>query len=403
MSYIDATGIYLDTFAEIKEKWISDLQEIFGDGINTDNAARFGQLINLVSERVADQNELIQLVANSQDPTSAIGVWLEQIVRINGIDKNEAEYSTVPLQITATGAGCTVLAGDTVEIAATGEKFAIDTDTVVAPSGSEIVTATAINPGAVAMVSTATTADETLKMNNPRYGVSIIAATASASPGSLEESDQALRIRRQLAAEQTGNSSAPAIYRKIADLDGVLEAKVYQNIDNTTDALGVPAHSVWCITDGGTEADIAQAIFENLGAGVGMYGSNTYAYTDPITGKTWNVTWSFGSEVPIYIIVRTKKVLGYPGDGDATIKQNIVDFFSGDFTLNGVAVESFGLGDPVDSSRLYTPANVVPGHQIESILISTSPTPTASTLIELDPDQYAGATLANIEIVNTAL
>ena len=401
-SYVDETGIYLDTFAEIKDSLIADLKEIFGEGINTDNAARLGQLINIISERVADQNELIQLVANSQDPTSAIGVWLEQIVRINGITKNEAEYSTVPLEITATAAGCTILAGDTFEVAATGEKFAIDTDTTIAPSGSEIVTATAINPGAIEMSSTVTTADDSLLVNNPRYGFSVASPTADASLGALEETDQALRIRRDLAASKTGSSSVAAIFQKLADMDEVAEAKVYQNVDGSADSLGVPGHSVWCIVNGGSEADVAQAIFENLGAGVGMYGDNTYAYADPITGETWDVTWSYGSEVQIYINVRTKKITGYPGDGDALIKQNIVDFFNGDFTLNGQAVSAFGLGVDVANGRLFTPANVVPGHQIEDILISTSPTPSSGATISIDPDEYAGTEIANIVITNIA-
>jgi hypothetical protein len=84
------------------------------------------------------------------------------------------------------------------------------------------------------------------------------------------------------------------------------------------------------------------------------------------------------------------------------MQQSIVDFFEGNFTLNGAAVEGFGLGDPVDPARLYTPANTVPGHQIEEILIGLSPNPTLSNVIELNPNQYAGTDTAKIVIVNTA-
>ena len=399
-SYVDETGIYLDTFAEIKDALISDLKEIFGEGINADNAARFGQLINIISERVADQNELVQLVANSQDPTSAVGVWLEQIVRINGITKNEAEFSTVPLRLTASISGTTVLEGDTIEVASTGEKFAIDADTTVAPSGTEIVSATAVNPGQIAMDAGLSFSGGGLKINNPRYGFANVESTADASLGALEETDQALRIRRELAAAKTGSSSVSAVYQKLADIDEVTEVKVYENINGTTDSLGVPGHSVWCILNGGNEADIAQVVFENVGAGVGLYGDNPYVYADPITGENWTVTWSFGSEVPIYVNVRTRKITGYPGDGDSRIKQNIVDFFGGNFTLNGSAVEGFGLGDDVSNGRIFTPANAVPGHQIEDIWISTSPGPTSGATISINPDEYAGVEIANITITN---
>jgi hypothetical protein len=398
MSYVDETGIYLDTFDEVKTKLVADLQEVFGDGINTDNAARFGQLVNILSERISDQNELIQLVANSQDPTGAIGVWLEQIVKVNGIDKNEAEFSTVPVQLTANAAGTTVLEGDTFEVLSTGEKFAIDSDVTIAPSSSETTTATAINPGAVECDAALSVVGGELKIDNPRYGFYNITTLADATLGALEESSGDLRIRRELAAQQTGNSSPAALYRKLADLDGVTEVKVYQNIDGTTDSLGVPGHSVWIILVGGVESEVAQTIFENIGAGVGMYGNNSAYYNDPITGETWLTKYSVGIEVPIYITVRTKKVSGYPGDGDARIKQNIVDFFNGEFTLNGEQIPAFGLGADVVSGRLFTPANVVPGHELVEVLISTTPTPTASTTIAITPEQYAGTDVAKIVI-----
>lgn len=395
MSYIDETGVYLDNFAEIKERWISDLQEIFGEGVNTDNAARFGQFINIVSERTADQNELIQLIANSQDPTAAIGVWLEQIVRINGIDKNEAEYSTVPVQLTANAAGCTVIAGDTFEDVDTGEKFALDTTTVVAPSATETATATAINPGSIECATGKLTI-----INNPRYGFASVSNNADATLGALEENSADLRIRREAKASQTGNTSPAALYSQLADLDNVTEAKVFVNKDSATDVeTGLPGHSMWPIVVGGTEEDVAATIF-NFWGGQGMYGNNTYNYPDPVTGATWPITWSYGVEVPIYIEVRTKKITGYPGDGDARIKQNIVDFFAGTFTVNGESIPAFGLSVDVSSGRLYTPCNVVPGHELIEIRISTSPGPTSTDTITITPEQYAGTEIANINIVD---
>jgi uncharacterized phage protein gp47/JayE len=395
MSYVDETGIYLDTFDEVKNEFISDLNEIFGEGVNTDNAARFGQLINIICERIADQNELVQLVANNQDPVNAIGVWLEQIVRINGIDKNESEFSTATVQITASASGTTVLAGDTIEDPSVGEPFAIESDTTVAPSGTALVTAIAVNPGAIEAASGTLT-----KINNPRYGWVSVTNTADASPGTLEESDADLRIRRELAANQTGNSSPSAIYRKLADIDGVTEVSVLQNTDDITDAQGIPPHSLWAIVNGGVESVVGQTLFENVGAGVGFYGNNTYNYDDPVTGDIWPIKWSYGVEIPIYVTVRTRKKTGYPSDGDATMEQNIVDFFDGNFTVNGSVIPAFGLGDDVESARIYTPANVVPNHEIVEILISTSTAPSSSATIAITPEQYAGTDLVKISVEN---
>lgn len=397
MSYADETGIYLDDFTTTKEKLVTAWRAIFGDDANFDDVTRLGQLANDISERIADQNELLQIIVNSQDPLSAIGIWLEQMVKINGIDKNEAAFSTVTLQITANTAGTTVYAGDIVTDpnAESTKQFAVDNTTTVAPSATALVSATALQAGAIEANSGTLT-----KIVTPRYGWASVTNTVDASVGALEESDAALRARRELAAQKTGNSSIAAVYQALADIDAVERLKVYQNINDTVDALGVPAHSLWAIVLGGNDADIAATIFSSW-AGYGLYGNTTYNYADPITGETYAVKWSRPSEVLIRVKVQTKKSAFYPGDGDQQIAQNIFDFFSGNFVINGIPVASFDLGGDVVSSRLYTPANAVSGHDIQDILISRNPAaPTSSTTIELDPDEIAGTELILIEVEN---
>ena len=394
MSTVDETGIYLDDFDTIKTKLITAWRAILGDDANFDDSTRLGQWVNDEAERLADQNELIQMVVNMQDPGSALGVWLEQLVKLNGIDKNEAEFSTTTLEITANTAGTTVQAGDIVTDpnAESTKQFAIDTTTVVAPSSTALVSATALEPGAVEA-----NAGTLTKIVTPQYGWASVTNTVDATPGASEESDAALRQRRDLAARRTGNSSISAIYQALADLDGVERLKLYQNTSDTTDTDGIPPHSLWAIVQGATDAAIAEVIF-NRWAGYGLFGNTNYVYADPITGQSFTVTWSRPAEVPIYVTVRTKKNGQYPGDGDQQIQQNIVDYFDGNFTLNGTVIPSFDLGGDVVSSRLFTPANAVAGHDVQEILISKTASPTSSATIPLDPDEIAGTEIALITV-----
>lgn len=50
----------------------------------------------------------------------------------------------------------------------------------------------------------------------------------------------------------------------------------------------------------------------------------------------------------------------YPQNGDDLIRNNLVSYFS----------STFGIGDDVTYSRLYTPINSVPGHAVNSLEVS---------------------------------
>lgn len=396
MSYVDETGIYLDDFATILEKFKEGLQGVFGAGANFDDSARLGQLANLVSERVADQNDIIQLVANMQDPNSALGVWLEQSVKIQGIEKNEPCFSTVTLNLTANAAGTTIYAGDLVgDPDADSIQFAID-NTVTVPAG------TTVSAAATAIVAGATEAEAGMvtKIITPRYGWASVTNPAAALIGAVEEAPGALRRRADIAARRTGSNSLPALYTALANIDGVQRLRVYHNTSADTDINGVPGHSVWCIVQGGDSNLITQTIF-SMWCGFGLYGGQTINYADPVTGENYDVKWSVPAIVPIYIIVQLEKYSNYPGDGDQQIEENLVDFFNGEFTVNGSTVPAYDLGDDVDPSRLYAAVTAVPGHSIRGILISKTPTPTSGEIIELLPNELASTSLALINVVNT--
>lgn len=394
MSYIDETGIYLDDFATTLEKLKEDFRSIFGTGANFEDSARLGMLVNIFSERITDQNDLIQLVVNMHDPNSALGVWQEQLVKLQGIEKNEYSYSTVTLNVSASGATAQIYAGDQVgDPNADTVIFEIDANVTVAAGNTESVNATAIVPGPVEAAAGSLT-----KILTPRYGWVSVTNPADALLGSTEESPESLRRRSETAARRTGSNSISALYTALANLDGVQRLRVYQNTNSSTDALGVPGKSVWCIIQGGNTDLITQTIF-SMWCGFGLVGS-THNYNDPITGQIYNVKWSAPTPVPIYITVRLSKYSNYPGDGDQIIAQNIVDFFNGEFTINGVTVPAFDLGDDVDPTRLYSAANAVPGHSIAGIWISKTAAPTGGAIIELDPDELATTTLAHINVVS---
>ena len=78
----------------------------------------------------------------------------------------------------------------------------------------------------------------------------------------------------------------------------------------------------------------------------------------------------------------------YPADGADQIRSAILEYTQSEF----------GVGGDIIYSRLYTPINTVQGHQINSLFIGTSPSPTGTVNIPIDFDQIGSFSSVNISV-----
>ena len=111
------------------------------------------------------------------------------------------------------------------------------------------------------------------------------------------------RISNSLAARGAG--SLDAIQSAVAACQWVRSAKVYENDTSSTDANGIPAHSIAAVIYGGNAPAVAQAIYETKAPGIGTYGS---AYEDIVdeNGNTHRINYSRTTSRRIfaYMIIR---------------------------------------------------------------------------------------------------
>jgi uncharacterized phage protein gp47/JayE len=313
-----------------------------------------------------------------------MGAYLSALVLLNGIERREAEFSSVTLQCTANAAGATIPANSLVSDPAIGEQFKTDSLLVVAPSASANVSATAVNAGPISAVAATLT-----QIDSPVYGWESVTNPSGAVAGQDEETDTELRVRRQIAAERTGLNNIAAIYTEIANIDAVSQVTVYQNAGTVTDANGVPPTHVWAIVLGGADQDIAAAMFGTVAAGIGMHGDTPVVYPDPITGASYTITFERPDDIAIYIDVNVTKNDDYPADGDDQIEAALVAHFADQ-----------EIGEDVEYSRLYTPINSVAGHYVNTLKIGTAPAPSGTTNISIDADERAVTDVAKITVTS---
>ncbi len=324
----DATGLKVKTLPEIVADLTSGLQAIYGVDINVDQNSPDGQLINIVAQAAADIRELAVQINNGFDPDRAIGSILDERVVINNIARRGGTFTIQPIEIT-TSATVTLQGldasfndpdgtGYTVQDD-TGTQFVL-IDTATLTAGTTTKNFRAKNIGRVE-----TTVDTIQNPVTIILGVTgINNSNAPLSIGENQETDSQLRIRRQKSTENGNFNYLNGLLGFILDLDGVSSAKLYENVGNSIDVHGVPAHGIWLIVEDGANADIANAIYNKKSYGADMKG----AVVVPITtasGAIFNAKFDRPAAKNLHIRFDIQPTVAIPSLDTTAIKTYIED------------------------------------------------------------------------------
>jgi uncharacterized phage protein gp47/JayE len=367
---LTASGFVVKPSEIIQEELEAAFKLAFGDNLDVDPRSPAGQEIGIITERLSELWQLAEAVNAARDPDYAEGAALESISALTGTLKEEATRSTVTL--TATGTNATVIpSGRLVEVSDTLEDFQTTESGTLATltswanttayvlndrrtnatrvyqcitagtsagSGGPTTTSSDITDGTVhwrylgegaaacdieaESVNTgpiAGLAGTITVITTPVAGWSSVTNFLDADLGRDEETDPDLRIRRE--DELGGNNTGPAeaIRESVLAVDGVTGCTVYENMDNVTDADGVPAYHMEIVVLGGDDAEIAQAIHESKSGGSALHGTTTENVEDA-QGLTKVIKFTRPDEIEIYVIANVvKNPATYPSDGDDQI------------------------------------------------------------------------------------
>jgi uncharacterized phage protein gp47/JayE len=363
---ITQTGFQKDTAAQTLDKFLNGTSQypgmltIYGAGINVNPNSPDGQFINIGVQFTQDMLEFINQVYSSFDPDQAIGTSLDQRCAINGVVRNAGTYTytdvlvTVTQAVTLAGLNTSPTAPFTVSDAS-GNLFFLVATKVFSAAGSATLSFRAAVLGAVLTVPNTITIISTVTL-----GVSTINNPAAATTtGTAEETDYDLRIRRARSVALASKGYFQGLYDALSNVTGVTDVLVLENITNTTDANGIPAHSIWCVVAGTASAtDVANAIYLKRNAGCGMKGAistnvtqadnSLFAvlYDVPVAQNIWircTGTAVTGSLDAAYLKTSLLAGLSY-GIGEKATASNIVARLqalapNGSFSVEGVSLD----------------------------------------------------------------
>lgn len=306
-NYVDITGLHTQALADIQTSLETQWKDIYGQDVNLDANSPDAQMLNIFAQSKADMLDTITQVYNSFNPNLAQGVVLDQRCALNGIIRKGATYTTTNVSVTADrtvtlqGLDTTPAAPFTVADSA-GNKFYLAA-TVTIGSGTTSLLFRAATAGLIA-----TTIGTITTIVTVTLGVTAVNNPSSAvTTGEDEETDVQLRARRIAAIASQSDGYLAGITGAIKGVSGVTDAVVYENVTNSTDVYGVPAHSMWAIVDNGANAAIADVIYRKRNAGCGMKGDVIVPVTQ-VNGTVFNVLFDRPVYENLYIALTVTSV-----------------------------------------------------------------------------------------------
>lgn len=354
--FIDATGFHMPTYTDIRDDNIADAKSIFGQDIYLGIDSQDYQWISSFSEKTYDAFQAAMLVYNNRGPSTALDNALDSIVKINGLKRDAANYSTCP--VTVSGVPETVIKNCVVT-----DKGSIKWDlppvvtiptigTIDVLATCEIVGPIVANPGDITGIFT------------PTYGLSGVYNSVSGELGSNIESNSLLRVRQSNSTAQPSASMLEGTKGAVAQVTGVTRSKVYENDTNIIDSDGLPAHSISVIVEGGLDEDIANAIFIHKGPGCFTNGTTTIDVTDS-AGQITPIRFTRPTYVDSDVTINIKQLVGYTTATTTAIETNLQTYLN-----------SLSIGSDISMSSLWgvalqaMPDLTIPMFSITSVTVA---------------------------------
>lgn len=386
--YVDATGLHLPTLDDITNYVEQQFLSIYGQTVSTGNNNADTQWIKILSLLINDAFNTAQIVVNGRSPATAIGADLDTIVKVNGITRKSATSSTAVLTVIGV-AGTEIDSGIAQD--ANGFLWNLPATVVIPVSGTVQVAAVCQADGA-----TLAPAGTINIISTPVQGWNSVNNAADALPGSPVESDSALRGRQALSVSLSAKTLVDSTLSAIAAIPGVTRYATVgvENPTGAVDSYGNPPHSISMVVEGGTDLDIATAIYNNKTPGGFTNGTTTVTVTDPITQATMNIGFSRPTYVPIYVTLNIHALQGYTSSTTSAIIAAVTAY------LNGLQIgESLTISGLTYAAMSVMPNALLPQYSVRNTFAGIAPNPNTSNDIALNFNQVVSGSLANV-IVN---
>lgn len=371
------TGLSVPSESAIVAGLNADFRAAFGSGLNVSPATPQGQLIASMAATIGAANDLFLSYVSQTDPAFASGRMQDAIARIYYLSRKGALSTTV--DCICTGAAGTIIPAGALAQAADGTIYQSLGQETIGSDGTVTVSFAAIDDGPIACPANTLTGIYRVvsgwdTVTNPTEGI----------VGRDVESRAQFEARRSASVAINALGIMPSIRAAILNVPDVIDAYVTENPTGSAVTVGgvsIPARTLYVAVTGGTDADVARAIWKKKPPGAGYTGNTTVTVKDTSSGydvpyPSYDVQFQRPTALPIYFAVQLTNNGLVPSDVQARVRAAMLAAFNGED--GGSRART---GATLYASRFY--ANVAAlgsWAQIISITIGTTSSPTSSDI-----------------------
>ena len=335
---------------EIAQSWINAFKSDDTPDINTAPETPQGQIIDAETLAITQKDAELAFLANMFNPKTARGIWQDALAEIYFIKRKKAVNSRCYCVLTGLN-GTVIEKGSKIQSSADGTYWDLletvtinDNSSVTALFECETEGAVIASPNTLNKIITTVAGWDTV--NN----------IWSATVGSLEESQQAFEKRRYDSVALNSVGTTASVFSRVNQIDDVVGCYVVDNKTNVNKIIDdylLKPHSIYVAVIGGSNQDIAEAIYRSLSAGCDYNGNTQVTVVDPHTHAKEKVTFMRPTPQNVYIKVNVfDKDL--PDDYDTLIKNAVITNFYGQdeqIEIAGEAVTRAIMGQDIYASR----------------------------------------------------
>ena len=333
-------GFRRKLYAEALTERISRAKEVFGVNIDTSETSFLGKLIRNMAWDEAGLWERIEEVYFSAYVNSSEGTGLDNVGQYLTITRRPAVKSKGILTIKGMD-GTKVPKGFRV---ATKDGVAFETvEDIVIANGQVDVGIVSVAAGKSNNVSE----NAITEIVNPGFGIHSIFNDRATEGGLNIETDKEFRARYKKSYSRGGGSTVPALTAALLDIDSVVDAEVVENV--TMDTIdGIPPKSLACYVFGGSDEQIAEAIFQNKAAGIEAFGDR-YVDQEDTKGRKHKIGFTRAKVDDVYVNLKLVKDENFKGEG--AVKRAVLNYIGG-IDEDGIEYAGLKLGKDVVLSKV---------------------------------------------------
>ena len=392
---LTATGLTIQSVSDIIADLSAGYTSIYGSDINLESNTPDGQMMNIYATALEDNLELLATVYNQFSLQNAFGVQVDNLVALNGIQRqagtNTVAFVTVTVANALTIAGLDVLVSNPNAAVFTvadnaGNQYQLTASHTFGAAGSASLSFTAVNVG-----QTLTSANTITVIVTPQNGVTSVnnPSTASDVIGTNEETDVQLKVRQGQSFKIASVGPADVLRAQLLNTPGIIDAFVPEN-DTASPVNGVPAFGIWTIVNAttATPAQIAAVIYakKTIGCAQKTGAGQSYVIARPAR-NSFTAYWDLAIAQTLYVSFTIKAINGVDTFNTTTLAASLA------------AAAIFKLNQTVSVSTIINLMQAIaPNGYLISVLVDTSPVPAQQSVTPSDYQHYFSLIAANITI-----